>query len=60
VLVIEEKDFVVSCKSLFKFVVSLTSTYSNSNRDAGALLHSDMNPADAGQTVEECDATEVQ
>jgi len=34
------------------FVVSLTSTYSNSNRHAGALLHSDMN-------VQECDATEA-
>jgi hypothetical protein len=59
VLVIEEKDFVVSCKSLFKFVVSLTSTYSNSNRYAGILLHNDMNPADAGQAVQECDATEA-
>jgi hypothetical protein len=59
VLVIEEKDFVVSCKSLLNFVVSLTSTYSNSNRHDSALLPGDMNPADAGQAVQECDATEA-
>ena len=41
------------------FVVSLTSTYSNSNRHASSLLHSDMNPADAGQAVQECDATKA-
>jgi hypothetical protein len=59
VLVIGGKDFVAAVNLYSNFVVSLTSTYSNSNRHAGSQPHSDMNPADAGQTVQECDATEA-
>ena len=56
----KRKIMLPSVKLYLAFVVSLTSAYSNSNQHAASfLLHCGMNPADAGQAVQECDATEA-